>query len=85
MLTTAKIFKAGNSQALRLPKAFRLDTDEVLLEKNEVTGVITITPKPKLNSLEAFFSLLESAPVSDEFLQPRNNSETTNPFADWEV
>lgn len=85
MLTTAKIFKAGNSQALRLPKAFRLDTNEVLLEKNEVTGVITITPKPVVNGLEAFFALLESAPVTEEFLQPRTDTDSPNPFADWEL
>ena len=83
MQTTAKIFKAGNSQALRLPKAFRLDAHEVLLDKNETTGVITITPKPAVNGLEAFFALLESAPMTEEFLQPRSDIETPDPFADW--
>lgn len=28
-MTTAKIFQSGNSQAVRLPKAFRFDTREV--------------------------------------------------------
>lgn len=28
-MTTAKVFQSGNSQAVRLPKAFRFNTDEV--------------------------------------------------------
>jgi antitoxin VapB len=28
-MTTAKIFQSGNSQAVRLPKAFRFSADEV--------------------------------------------------------
>lgn len=28
-MTTAKVFQSGNSQAVRLPKEFRFDTDEV--------------------------------------------------------
>ena len=83
MQTTAKIFKAGNSQALRLPKAFRVDAGEVLLDKNETTGVITITPKPAISGLQSFFALLDSAPMTEEFLQPRNNIEAPDPFADW--
>ena len=29
MLSTAKVFTNGNSQAIRLPKAFRVDVDEM--------------------------------------------------------
>ncbi|MBK9571290.1 MAG: AbrB/MazE/SpoVT family DNA-binding domain-containing protein [Rhodoferax sp.] len=31
--STAKVFTTGRSQAVRLPKAFRFDTDEVSIEK----------------------------------------------------
>ena len=31
-MTTAAVFMSGNSQAVRLPKAFRLDTSRVTLE-----------------------------------------------------
>ncbi len=84
MLTTAKIFKSGNSQALRLPKAFRVDADEVWISKNELTGEITIKPKSDNAGLEAFFALLKAQPQTEEFLQPRNDTESPNPFADWE-
>ena len=30
-MTTAKVFQSGNSQAVRLPKAFRFNTDEVAI------------------------------------------------------
>ena len=84
MQATAKIFKAGNSQALRLPKAFRLDTDEVWISKNEVTGDIIISPKPANSDLEAFFKLLESSPSSEEFIPARSVSVPRNPFEGWD-
>lgn len=33
MVTQAKVFKSGNSQAIRLPRAFRLKSAVVTLEK----------------------------------------------------
>jgi antitoxin VapB len=42
-MTTAKVFKHGNSQAVRLPKAFRVDDDEV--EVSRVGRVIILRPK----------------------------------------
>ena len=83
MQATAKVFSTGHSQAVRLPKAFRVNTSEMWISKNEVTGEITLKPKPTEDSLEAFFALLKSQPASEEFLQPRNDSPARNPFADW--
>ena len=45
MLATAKVFTNGNSQAIRLPKAFRVDVDEMWIARNEVTGEISLKPK----------------------------------------
>ncbi len=42
---TAKVFATGRSQAIRLPKAFRFDTDEVFIERKG--GHVILTPKPK--------------------------------------
>ena len=33
-MKTAKVFKQGNSQAVRLPKEFRFQEDEVYIRKN---------------------------------------------------
>ena len=85
MLATAKLFKTGNSQAVRLPKAFRLEGDEVWIRKNETTGEIILSPKPTSASLDAFFTLLESAPIPDDFLKERDNTAEIprNVFEDW--
>lgn len=73
MQITAKIFKAGNSQALRLPKAFRMDAEEVTLQKDDVTGVITITPRKTEKELHAVFNLIRMAEVPASFMQTRDN------------
>jgi len=42
-MKTAKIFKHGNSQAVRLPKEFRFDGDEVLIRRS--AGGLSLLPK----------------------------------------
>lgn len=86
MLTTAKLFTTGHSQAVRLPKAFRLPGTEVWIRKNEATGTVTLIPKPTKKSLDELFTLLESAPLPDEFLSERDNRPEAprNPFEDWQ-
>lgn len=82
MLATAKLFKTGHSQAVRLPKEFRLPGREVWIHKNEATGEITLKPKPDPESLEAFIALLDETEVPDEFMQERRNpiELPSNPF-----
>lgn len=43
MSDVAKVFKNGRSQAIRLPKEFRVDTTEVYIEK--IGDSLIITPK----------------------------------------
>ena len=85
MLTTAKLFTTGHSQAVRLPKAFRMPGTEVWIRKNEATGAITLIPKPTKKSLDEFFALLEATPVPEEFMSERDNRPEPfrNPFEDW--
>lgn len=37
----AKVFKNGRSQAVRIPKEFRFDTDEVLIERKGKKLILT--------------------------------------------
>ncbi len=46
--TTAKVFNSGNSQAIRLPKEFRLDTEEVFISKSGDSLILT----PRMSSWE---------------------------------
>jgi len=50
VIRTAKVFRNGGSQAIRLPKDLRVSGDEVVLKQD--FGVITILPKrPRKGSL----------------------------------
>ena len=51
MLATAKVFTNGNSQAIRLPKAFRFPGSEVVVEKRGDEVVLRALPKRKLRTL----------------------------------
>ena len=83
MLATAKVFTTGNSQAIRLPKAFRVDAREVWITKDESTGEITLKPKPAPDALEAFFAELKALPPTDEFMPPRDDAPRPSPFEGW--
>ena len=88
MLVTAKIFSTGNSQAVRLPKAFRVDASEMWISKNELTGEITLKPKDedgRQARLALLFKLIRENPLPDDFLSDatRINQPPRNPFADW--
>ncbi len=42
---TARVFKIGRSQAVRIPKRFRFSTDEVLIERDGDS--VILTPRPR--------------------------------------
>lgn len=83
MIATAKVFTTGNSQAIRLPKAFRVQTPEVWITKSGDGGSMNIQPKPTADDLAAFFAELRSMPPSEEFLQPRDDAPRPSPLEDW--
>lgn len=51
-MKTAKIFKNGRSQAVRLPVEFRFDGSEVYIKKTD-EGVLLISKKPSLKDIYA--------------------------------
>jgi antitoxin VapB len=65
---TAKIFKSGRSQALRLPKAFKFDTKEVYIEKEG--DKVVLFPKPAV-TWDSFF---DSGPCPDFELDRSENA-----------
>ncbi len=83
MVATAKVFTTGNSQAVCLPKAFRVDAREMWITRNEHTGEITLKPKPDGDALQAFLQELRGLPASDEFVPPRNDAPQPDPLAGW--
>lgn len=88
MEVIAKVFNTGNSQAVRLPKAFRLGVPEVWLSKDEVTGVMTLRPKnddQRKKNLEELFKLIREQPFSEDFIPPRDDECRPSPFEDGEA
>lgn len=46
MMETAKVFETGRSQAVRLPKKFRFDVDEVVVQ--QLGDAVILVPKQSL-------------------------------------
>jgi len=73
----AKVFTSGNSQAIRLPKEFRLDTTEVFIVRSGDS--LVLTPRP--TSWAGFAEGLHG--FSDDFSVTGGLSEdiARNPFS----
>jgi antitoxin VapB len=66
MSQTAKLFKNGRSQAVRLPAAFRFDTKEVFIRQDPKTGDVILSRKP--TTWDGFFAALQAVEVPEDFL-----------------
>ena len=60
-MAVAKVFKTGRSQAIRLPKEFRVEADTVHLKRMD-DGFLVITKEP----WDVFFEGVEQ--LSDRFM-----------------
>ena len=69
-MTTARVFKSGNSQAVRLPRQFRLNTSEVEIFRRGDEIVL----REKARGLARAFDILTSLP--DDFMA---DGRTDNP------
>jgi antitoxin VapB len=72
----AKLFKNGNSQALRLPKEFRFEGTEV--EINRIDGKVIITPLGDrwIEFLASDASIWDNFPDDIEDLPPQERDFT---------
>lgn len=68
MGSVAKLFKNGQSQAVRLPKEFRFENQEELFIKRVEDGVI-LMPKNDKSVWDHMFERLDE--FSDDFMQTR--------------
>lgn len=84
-MQTAKLFKNGRSQAVRLPAEFRFEGDEVSIRRDPVTGEVILSPVNK--TLAAWFELrdrlLPQIPRAEleTFLADRDQGPATE--RDW--
>jgi antitoxin VapB len=72
MPRTAKLFRNGRSQALRLPAEYRFEGSEVYIRRDPRTGDVILSRRPE--SWQEFFDLAERIGVPDDFLSDRGDA-----------
>jgi len=85
MQVVAKLFKSGNSQAVRLPKAFRMPGDSVWIDRDPTTGNIILKAKDddkRKRDLEELLRLIHENPFKEDFIEPRDDAPGPSPFDD---
>ena len=66
-MMTAKVFENGRSQAVRLPKECRFNTDEVAV--NKIGDIVLLMPKT--NKWSSFMQAIDM--FSDDFMDEERN------------
>ncbi len=72
MPRSAKLFRNGRSQAVRLPAEFRFEGSEVYIRRDPTTGDIILSRRPE--SWQDFFELMKTVDVPDDFLADRQDA-----------
>lgn len=71
MPRTAKLFRNGRSQGVRLPAEFRFEGSEVYIRRN-ASGDVVLSRRPE--SWEGFFELMKTVGVPEDFLAERQDT-----------
>ena len=71
MTRTAKLFRNGRSQAVRLPSDYRFEGSEVFVRRDPATGDVILSRRPE--SWEDYFELVRDIDVPSDFLAERND------------
>lgn len=71
MAHTAKLFRNGRSQAVRLPVDFRFPGTEVFIRRDPATGDVILSRRP--DSWDEFFELTARLDLPDDFLANRRD------------
>jgi antitoxin VapB len=70
MPQTAKLFRNGRSQAVRLPADFRFQGSEVYVRRDPATGDVILSRRP--DSWQDFFDLVDTLDIPDDFMSDRD-------------
>ena len=71
MTETAKLFRNGRSQAVRLPSKYRFEGSEVYVRRDPATGDVILSRRP--DSWKDFLELMKSVEVPENFLADRKD------------
>jgi antitoxin VapB len=69
---TAKLFRNGRSQAVRLPSEYRFEGSEVYVRRDPATGDVILSRRPE--SWKDFFELMKTIEVPSDFLTDRDDA-----------
>jgi len=69
---TAKLFRNGRSQAVRLPSEYRFEGSEVFIRRDRATGDVILSRRPE--SWTDFFELMKTIEIPDDFLGDRGDA-----------
>jgi antitoxin VapB len=69
---TAKLFRNGRSQAVRLPVEFRFEGSEVYVRRDPSTGDVILSRRP--DSWQDFFDLVDTLDIPEDFMLDRDVS-----------
>jgi antitoxin VapB len=72
MTRTAKLFRNGRSQAVRLPSDYRFEGSEVFVRRDPATGDVILSRRPE--SWEDFFEMMRNIEVPSDFLAGRDDA-----------
>jgi antitoxin VapB len=72
MLRTAKLFRNGRSQAVRLPVDYRFECSQVYIRRDPATGDVILSRRPE--SWQEFFELMKTIDVPEDFLAERQDA-----------
>jgi antitoxin VapB len=72
MPRTAKLFRNGRSQAVRLPSEYRFEGSEVYVRRNPENGDVILSRRPE--SWRDFFQLVKTLDLPADFLADRKNT-----------
>jgi antitoxin VapB len=82
-MKTAKLFKHGGSQAVRLPKAFRFEGKEVVIEKRGDEVVLKPKRKPRFKTLNDVAQYMaKKYPAGADFPDISRSKEHERPIID---
>ena len=72
MPKTAKLFRNGRSQAVRLPAEYRFERAEVYIRRNPHNGDVILSRRPE--TWDDLFELLAATDIPDNFLAHRKDA-----------
>ncbi|EGP03019.1 antitoxin [Pasteurella multocida] len=84
MERTARLFRNGRNQAVRLPVEFEFDAEQVYVRKEQNGDIVLSLTSSKEASWKNLFELLPKIKVCDDFLSQKERNQTTevrDPFS----